>query len=414
MLSIQFYRKFGIYGGGIFFMIMGMEQPFFSLYAQQLGASTAAIGLLVTLQSLLPIFIAMPTGQIIDSIGPIRMMKYGSLLLILSLLIFVMATNLWMLSISQILIGACLIIMPSSFQVLVSSGTKNERNDNIKKYSMWISAGAMVGPLIGGVLTSFFINELFGYRTLFSVACLVSILFFIVLLFVSRGYKFNDKVHVLNSNNNGILRSYGSIVQLTKFQSVQFGLIATFIIMFIQAMYRSFMPIYLKEIGYSILLVSVVISLKEMAAMLSRLGLGWIMKRTHLERILIVAGFIASVCVMIIPIAGLHSVSIILVTLLIGGTTGINLPISIMVMVNDTKESDRGKVMGLRLIVNRFSQILSPATFGILGQKLGLSIAFFTGGTFLIFTMLGFSIYSSKKIKLKTYSLESKEKKNNL
>lgn len=62
MLSPEFYRKFGIYGGGFFYTITGMAQPFFTLYAQEVGASTSSIGFLVTMRALLPIFIAMPVG----------------------------------------------------------------------------------------------------------------------------------------------------------------------------------------------------------------------------------------------------------------------------------------------------------------------------------------------------------------
>ena len=55
-----------------------------------------------------------------------------------------------------------------------------------------------------------------------------------------------------------------------------------------------------------------------------------------------------------------------------------------MIMVNDTKENERGKLMGLRLLANRFSQIISPSMFGILGQFLGLTAAFYAGGVFLV------------------------------
>jgi hypothetical protein len=58
--------------------------------------------------------------------------------------------------------------------------------------------------------------------------------------------------------------------------------------------------------------------------------------------------------------------------------------------------------MGLRLIMNRFSQILSPAMFGALGQTVGLSAAFYAGGSFLILLMLGFAAFSSLKWQLRT------------
>ena len=84
-----------------------------------------------------------------------------------------------------------------------------------------------------------------------------------------------------------------------------------------------------------------------------------------------------------------------ILAIVLGGAVGINLPVSIMIVVNDTKDSDRGKLMGLRLIVNRFSQIISPTIFGVLGQTMGLSMAFYTGGGFLVVSMLVFSLFTS-------------------
>ena len=385
-----------------------MAQPFFTLYAQEVGSSTAAIGFMVTLRALLPIFIAMPIGQLIDSVGPIRMLKYGSIFLILSLFCNMIADNFLLLSLSQIFMGVCIIIMASSFQVLVSDGAKNERNENIKKYSMWMSGGGMLGPLIGGGITSIFASSLFGYKFTFGIAFTASVLFFITLLIVAKGYKFKESEDHVKPRDllkmKGIVDSYMSGIHLTKTRSVQFGLIATFLIMYIQSMYMSFMPLYLKQLGYTTFIVSLIISLNGLSSMLSRFGLSWLMKRTHMERILIGAGIIASICVVITPFAGLHLVGMLLLVIIMGGAVGINLPVSIMIVVNDTKDSDRGKLMGLRLIVNRFSQILSPAMFGILGQSLGLSMAFYTGGGFLVASMLGFSLFTSLKWQLKTNS----------
>lgn len=410
MASSEFYRKFAIYGAGVFFTVTGMAQPFFTLYAQELGASMATIGVLVTLRSLLPIFIAMPVGQLIDLIGSLKMLKIGAICLILSLFINMTATGLFMLALSQLFMGACIIIMSSSLQVMVSEGSKNERNENIKKYSMWMSGGGMMGPLLGGAITSLFATKLIGYKASFAFACIVSVLFLIVLFVISKGYQRPSDKNVSEAKEllkvKGIVNSYLSGVHLTKSRSVQFGLIGTFLIMYIQVLYSSFMPIYLDEMGYTTLLISLIISIQGLAGMASRFALGWIMKRTHLERILLVAGFIASVCLILTPIAALNAVGIITLSLVMGCAVGINLPVSMMIMVNDTKDTDRGKLMGLRLLMNRFSQIISPAMFGVLGQSLGLSAAFLTGGAFLVATLLGFSVYSSMKWGLRTEGIE--------
>ncbi|HZG78654.1 MAG TPA: MFS transporter, partial [Paenibacillus sp.] len=127
-------------------------------------------------------------------------------------------------------------------------------------------------------------------------------------------------------------------------------------------------------------------------------SLEWIMKRSSLEKILLAAGAIASSSLLFIPIASLHVAGIAALTFLIGSAVGINLPVSIMIMVDEALDRDRGKVVGLRLLSNRVSQIVSPAMFGALGQWLGLSAAFYVGGGALLAAMAGFALYSVKSV----------------
>jgi len=401
MRSPDFYRQFGVYGGGVFFAVTSLAQPFFTLYAQKIGASTGEIGWLITLRSLFPIFVALPAGQLIDLLGPIRMLKYGSLFLIASLAVNAMATNLWMLALSQVLLGVCMVVMASSFQVLVSEGPKEKRNASINRYSMWMSGGTMVGPLIGGGLSSLFATELDGYRFNFIFSCSVSVLFLLTLLAVSRGYvreSARDEGGGMSVRDvfkpRGIRDSYMSGIHLTRNRAVQFGLTGTFLIMFIQVLYMGFIPIYLDELGYSTMLISLIVSVKGLAGMLARFVLNWIMKIAPLERILIVAGFSAAICLIVTPIGSMLAATMVVLAFLMGAATGINMPVSIMIMVNDTAESERGRLMGLRLLVNRFSQVVSPALFGSLGAAIGLTAAFYSGGALLLATMGGFSLYS--------------------
>ena len=170
------FRQFGVYGGGVFFTITGLSGQFFTLYAQELGASTLTIGVLVTLRAVLPIFIAMPSGQLIDSVGPMKMLIVGNVALLLSLLLNATATSMLSLVASQFFLGASIIIMASSFQVLVSTGAGSDRDESIKKYAMWMSGGSMLGPLLGGLVATPFASAIDGYRAAFiaaAVACLL-------------------------------------------------------------------------------------------------------------------------------------------------------------------------------------------------------------------------------------------------
>jgi len=407
------FTRFGIVGGGLFFAINGLANPFFTLYASELGASTMAVGLMVTLKAVLPIFIAMPAGQLIDSIGPMKMLQFGAIFLLASLLCTVFATGIPLLALSQVLIGAAIVIMASSFQVLVSKGDKDARNDAIKRYSMWMSGGGMLGPILGGLIASLFGTPMEGYRAAFIAATAATVIFMLLLAWLSRSYPHPkaDEIDISAKDVlsvKGVVSSYKRGIDLTEHRPVQFGLTATFLIMYIQALYMSFLPLYLAEHGFATLMISVIISVKGFTGMLSRFLLSYLMRHFPLEAILMTAGTIAAVCVVLTPLAVQTEVSMIVIAAILGGAVGVNLPVSIMIMVDAVGDSERGKLMGLRLLANRFSQILSPAMFGLLGQFLGLTTAFYSGGAMLVFTLLGFSAYSRRNLHLATWGKEKK------
>jgi MFS family permease len=401
---LEKFARFGVVGGGVFFAINGLANPFFALYATELGASTFAVGLMITAKALLPIVIAMPAGQLIDTIGPMKMLKYGSWFLLASLLATVFASGLALLAISQILIGAAIIIMASSFQVLVAQGNREARNEAIKRYSMWMSGGGMIGPLIGGLIASFFAVPVDGYRAAFIAALAACVLFMLALFWLSTRYPHPDpgdlRVRDVFSPRS-VIGSYRSGIGLAGSRPVQFGLTGTFLVMYIQALYMSFLPLYLAQNGFATMLISITISLKGFAGMMSRFALGWLMKRYSLEVILLCAGTIAAVGVVLTPLAVASPVTMLALAALIGGAVGVNLPVSIMIMVDAVGEAERGKLMGLRLLANRFSQVLSPAMFGVLGQVFGLTAAFYSGGAVLVATVVGFSAYTRRDWTLK-------------
>lgn len=391
------FARFGVVGGGVFFTIQGLANPFFALYATELGASTFAVGLMVTLKALLPIVIAMPSGQLIDSIGPMKMLKAGSWFLLASLACTVLATNIWMLAVSQVLIGASVVIMASSFQVLVAHGSRERRNEAIKKYSMWMSGGGMLGPLIGGAIASAFTIPHDGYRAAFIASLAASVLFMVALFWLSTRYPHPDARHVRVRDAFSpaeIMGSYKRGLGLAGLRPVQFGLTGTFLVMYIQALYMSFLPLYLAENGFATFLIALTISTNGLAGMISRFALGALMKRYSLEIILLTAGTIAACGVLLTPLAVLHPLTMLALVAAVGAAVGVNLPVSIMIMVDAVGESERGKLMGLRLLANRFSQVLSPAMFGVLGQFFGLTIAFYSGGAVLVATVLGFSAFT--------------------
>lgn len=395
------FRNLGILGGGIFFSIIGLAQPFFTLYAQELGASTLVIGFLVTLRALLPIVIAMPSGQLIDSLGALPMLAIGMACLVASLVLTILAWDVMLLVPSQLLLGASIVICASALQVLVSGGETDTRNAAINRYSMWMSGGGVIGPLAGGLVVSAVGDSLIGHRAAFAVAAVVAMVFLGVVVLLSRRFPHAGPVEgALGAREvfsvGGIVESYRWGFSLTQHRPVQFGLTATFIIMYIQSSHSSFLPLFMDHLGYSAMMISLALMAQGIAGMASRFVLNAVVKRVSLTHILLWAGFVASSCLLLTPLAGQNAAAVLLLVSIMGAAVGLNLPVSLMIMVDSVGDRERGKLMGLRLLVNRFAQILSPAMFGAVGHAFSLKAAFYSGGAFLVAAVCGFAVMSGQ------------------
>src|SRR6056297_604503 len=381
-------------GGGVHFTIVSVSQLFFVLCASALGASPALLGLMVTFRALLPLVMSLPSGGLIDRVGALRVLKLGCLGTTFALALMIWSPNLTVLALSQPLIGLTTLLTATALQVLVSAGIKADRDRRIATYSAWCSGGNMVGPLLGGAIASG-VNAMpaladaapiAGYRAAFASILVLIVIFLILVTLAGRG----APPAVPRRNDKATLTGFREGLELVRLPGVQYGLIGTFLIHFLQAVWNSFFPLYLEQLGYAAFAIAVFVSLRGGAALLSRAALPRVMKLASQERILAAAGCVAALCLMAIPAFGAWPVAIGLLTVILGAATGINMPVSTIIMVDDTDEGDRGKVMGLRLLTNRASQVVGPAAFGVLGGVVGLGAAFATGGGLLLALLLGF------------------------
>ncbi|MFS0723829.1 MFS transporter [Paenibacillus sp. 1P07SE] len=395
-------KNLGVAGGGIHFAIVAITQPFFSLYASELGASTALIGFMVTLKALLPLFIAMPSGQLIDKLGAPIMLTIGNGITVISLALMVWSPNLPVLALSQILVGAGTLLMAASLQVVVSEGDRSERERNIARYSAWSSAGTMIGPVVGGLIITAAVSGWLpgidgsdgqGYKSAFLFSLVMALLFMVAVLGRTRKAA-RERVSLPEIGRmlgpKSVLQSYTSGAHLIKHEGVQFGLVSTFLIHYLQAIWMSFFPLYMDTLGYSAFVISLLVAIRGFASFISRAFLPWLMKGMSQPGLLIAAGCIAAVSLSVLPIFTGHVLWIGLVSFVLGSAVGVNMPVSTMIMVTDENRGERGRIMGLRLFMNRVSQIAAPAMFGLMGQTIGLSAAFYTGGGVLLATIAGF------------------------
>jgi len=123
-----------------------------SLYAIQLDASPAAIGVLIALYGLGPVLLSVQAGKVCDRFGTYWPIVLGSGGLAIGLVIPWLFSGLEVLYFSALVIGAALVFINISIQNLVASfGAEEDRTRNVSLQSLAVALGALLGPLLVGL-----------------------------------------------------------------------------------------------------------------------------------------------------------------------------------------------------------------------------------------------------------------------
>lgn len=133
----------------------GMVMPIMPFYIEKLGAGGRELGWLMASYSLMQLICAPAWGMLSDRIGRKPVLTIGVLGYAITLFLFGLADQLWMLflarSLSGILSSAT---MPTAMAYIGDHAPKEERSQSMGQLSAAMGVGVVAGPLLGGLLSS--------------------------------------------------------------------------------------------------------------------------------------------------------------------------------------------------------------------------------------------------------------------
>ena len=137
-----------------------------SLYALELGAGSATIGILIGLYALFPTLLSVASGRLLDRVGYLPPIAWGSVGVIGGLLVPVLMPDMVGLVISAALLGLSNVYFIVPMQSLVNRiATGADRARNVANFSLAVSIGQLVGPVLAGFLIDA-IGHRFSYLVL--------------------------------------------------------------------------------------------------------------------------------------------------------------------------------------------------------------------------------------------------------
>jgi MFS family permease len=131
--------------------------PVIPLYAAELGATVAEVGVIVATISYVTAFFLIPFGMLSDKFGRHKLLVGGLAIFTLAPLLYPLANNPEQLILFRAIHGlAAAAFLPTAIALVVDLTPEAKRGEAIGWYSASLQLGLMAGPITGGFLTGHF------------------------------------------------------------------------------------------------------------------------------------------------------------------------------------------------------------------------------------------------------------------
>lgn len=342
-----------------------------SLYALELGASAAAVGVLAALFAVFPLLLAVRAGRISDRFGVRTPIVCGVLTMAAGLALAVATPTIAWLFVCPALIGLGHIFFHVAIHNLVGSlGADADRTRNFATFSLGISVAAFIGPSLAG-----FAIDLVGFRAAFAI-----------LAFVAAAPAVHVLVHrtLIPARVRHEEQEEGrSALDLLAIPALRRALIMSGVALTGIELFSFYLPIYGRSIGLSPSVIGMVLSSYAVAGFIVRAFMHRLAQRYTELGVLSGSLFVAAAAYFAVPVLA-DGWLLAGAAFALGLALGSAQPLTIILTYNHAPAGRSGEALGMRIMANKVTQIAVPLAFGGFGAALGAAPVFLATATFLL------------------------------
>lgn len=341
---------------------MRMAAP---LWALKEGFSAAAVGVLLALFALMPVFLALPAGRYADAHGLKKPVGFAIIMASSGALLATAYPHFATLCIAALCVGGATGIASIALQRHVGRAAENPLQ--LKQVFSWLSIGPaasnFLGPFSAGLLIDFA-----GFRAAFFLMALLPI----ATWFWIRTTQELPPVEVHNDapkNAWDLLRE----PMLRRLMVVNWLLsscwdVHTFVV-----------PVLGHERGYSASVIGTILGAFAIAAAAVRLLLPLLAHSLREWAVITVAMVLTAMLFAVYPLMP-TALSMGVCSVFLGFTLGCVQPMILSTLHQITPEDRHGEALGLRLMAINASSVLMPMLFGVAGAVVGVAGLFWVTG----------------------------------
>jgi MFS family permease len=342
-----------------------------SLAALDLGATPFQVGLLAAMFAAFPLVLAVYAGKFSDRFGVRRPILGGAITMAVGTILPLALPRLAGLVLCSALIGLGHIFFHVSIHNLIGAyGEGEARTRNFATFSLGASISAFIGPSLAG-----FSIDGAGFRATYLVMAAIALVPAIML----ASYPALVPPRAAHSEPE---TSGGSLALLGD-PGLRRTLIMSGVTLTGIELFSFYFPVYGSSIGLSASAIGMVMSSYAVAAFLVRLGMHRAARAIGEGGVLTTSLFIAGATFLLVPFVS-QAPLLAVVAFLLGIGLGCAQPLTILLTYNHAPAGRSGEALGMRLTVNKLTQIAVPLIFGGLGSAFGLLPVFWADGAFLL------------------------------
>ena len=329
-----------------------------SLAAIKAGGGALWVGVLTAMFNIIPAFVAIRVGRMVDRVPLRRPLIAGCALMAVGGTVAAIEPMLWVLGLCAATLGIGWMVIAASSQYAVGLlGGSANRVRAFSVMSMGFSVSSFLGPLIAG-----FMIDHVSYRAAFGVLAVFPMV--AALLFASRWLKIPVGEPRSREPDGGARELFGIPVLRNTLLTACFITVGW-------DLYNFMVPVLGSELNLTATQIGSVLSLFAVAVLLVRFSMPVLTRRLGERGVMISAMVISGTT--FIAFAFAHNYSLMLtLSFVIGLGLGASQPI-ILSMLHDAAPAGRiGEVNGMRMTLISTSQWTMPLVFGLLSASTGM------------------------------------------
>lgn len=357
-----------------------LVRPATTYRALELDVPGFALGLLAASYAVFPLLLALPIGGLVDRLGERRLMAIGAAVVLgCSAFLLFWGTSVPALVAGTALLGAGQLACVVGQQAVVANNAASTRLDSAFGYLTFAaSLGQALGPLAISVVGGASVRP--NTQAIFLLATAMSLVLFLTTFVIS------SKVSRGRRTTKGGPK--GSAAALLRTPGVVRALATSATVLAVVDLTVVYLPALGAERGLTAATVGLMLTVRALFSMVSRLGLGSMSRKLGRMKLLVLSLAISTVSLAVAAIP-MPAWLLFVVMAFLGLGLGIGQPLTMSWLSAQAPEGQRGRALALRLAGNRVGQVVLPSAIGVVAVGLGaagvfLASAVAVGGTMLL------------------------------